>query len=51
MGEPCQKFVPKPANGSKVMFEGIPYVYDDNMKRLAGEIRRFEKQTIGDVHT
>ncbi|XP_052159586.1 galactan beta-1,4-galactosyltransferase GALS1-like [Oryza glaberrima] len=51
MGEPCRKFVPKPANGSKVMFEGIPYVYDDNMKRLAGEIRRFEKQTIGDVHT
>uniref|UniRef100_A0A0E0E1G9 Glycosyltransferase family 92 protein n=1 Tax=Oryza meridionalis TaxID=40149 RepID=A0A0E0E1G9_9ORYZ len=51
MGEPCRKFVQKPANGSKVMFEGIPYVYDDNMKRLAGEIRRFEKQTIGDVHT
>uniref|UniRef100_A0A0D9WPX2 Glycosyltransferase family 92 protein n=1 Tax=Leersia perrieri TaxID=77586 RepID=A0A0D9WPX2_9ORYZ len=51
MGEPCRKFVPKPTNGSKVMFEGIPYVYDDNMKRLAGEIRRFEKQTIGDSHT
>uniref|UniRef100_J3MEF2 Glycosyltransferase family 92 protein n=1 Tax=Oryza brachyantha TaxID=4533 RepID=J3MEF2_ORYBR len=51
MGEPCRKFVPKPVNGSKVMFEGIAYVYDDKMKRLAGEIRRFEKQTIGDIHT
>ncbi|KAK3132320.1 hypothetical protein QOZ80_6AG0519470 [Eleusine coracana subsp. coracana] len=47
MGEPCRKFVPKPANGSKVIFEGTPYVYDDNMKRLAGEIKHFEKETIG----
>ncbi|KAL5200553.1 hypothetical protein ABZP36_021756 [Zizania latifolia] len=51
MGEPCQEFVPKPTNGTKVMFEGIPYVYDDNLKRLTGEIRRFEKQTIGELHT
>jgi len=51
MGEPCREFVPKPTNGSKLMFEGIPYVYDDNMKRLAGEIKRFEEATIGSTHT
>jgi len=51
MGEPCREFVPKPTNGSKVMFEGIPYVYDDNMKRLAGEIKRFEEAIIGSTHT
>ncbi|WVZ80966.1 hypothetical protein U9M48_028399 [Paspalum notatum var. saurae] len=50
MGEPCREFVPKPSNGSKVMFEGRPYVYDDNMERLAGEIKRFEETTIGAIH-
>jgi len=50
MGESCREFVPKPTNGSKVMFEGIPYVYDDNMKRLAGEIKRFEEAIIGSTH-
>jgi galactan beta-1,4-galactosyltransferase len=33
------------------MFEGVPYVYDDNMKRLAGEIKRFEKVTLGSART
>ncbi|TVU11384.1 hypothetical protein EJB05_44969, partial [Eragrostis curvula] len=51
MGEPCREFVPKPTNGSKVLFEGTPYVYDDNMKRLAGVIKRFEKETVGAIHT
>jgi hypothetical protein len=51
MGEPCREFVPVPVNGSKLMFEGIPYVYDDNMKRLAGQIKRFEKEAIGSAHT
>ncbi|RCV21473.1 hypothetical protein SETIT_4G142300v2 [Setaria italica] len=51
MGEPCREFVQKPTNGSKVMFEGIPYVYDDNMKRLTVEIKRFEEETIGAIHT
>jgi len=51
MGEPCREFVPMPANGSKTMFEGVPYVYDDNMKRLADEIKRFEKVTLGSVQT
>ncbi|XP_020193764.1 galactan beta-1,4-galactosyltransferase GALS1 [Aegilops tauschii subsp. strangulata] len=47
LGEPCQEFVPRPGGGRKVTFEGVPYVYDDAMKRLAGEIRRFENETIG----
>ncbi|KQK18454.1 galactan beta-1,4-galactosyltransferase GALS1 [Brachypodium distachyon] len=47
MGEPCREFVSKPTNGSKVTFEGIPYVYDDNMKRLAGDIKHFEEATVG----
>ncbi|XP_062233965.1 galactan beta-1,4-galactosyltransferase GALS1-like [Phragmites australis] len=47
MGELCREFVPKPTNGSKVMFEGIPYVYDDNMKRLAAEIKSFLQETVG----
>ncbi|KAL6912239.1 hypothetical protein ACP4OV_001044 [Aristida adscensionis] len=51
MGEPCREFVPVPANGSKIMFEGAPYVYDDSMKRLAGEIKRFEQETIGSART
>ncbi|KAK3158900.1 hypothetical protein QOZ80_2AG0143150 [Eleusine coracana subsp. coracana] len=51
MGEPCREFVPMPVNGSKIMFEGNPYVYDDSMKRLAGEIKAFEKETIGSART
>lgn len=51
MGEPCREFVPRPNNGSKVMFEGIPYVYDDNMERVAVEIKRFEEETLGTVRT
>ncbi|RCV08041.1 hypothetical protein SETIT_1G294300v2 [Setaria italica] len=51
MGEPCREFVPMPVNGSKIMFEKTPFVYDDSMKRVAGEIKRFEKETIGSVQT
>lgn len=51
MEEPCREFVPKPTNGSKVMFEEVPYVYDDNMKRLAGDIKRFEEETVGAVYS
>jgi hypothetical protein len=49
MGEPCRVFVPKPTNGTNVMFEGVPYVYDDKMKRLAGDIKHFEEETVGAV--
>ncbi|CAO2040953.1 unnamed protein product [Urochloa humidicola] len=49
MGEPCREFVQMPVNDSKIMFEKTPFVYDDSMKRLAGEIKRFEKEIIGSV--
>lgn len=49
LGEPCREFVPVPAAGNVTWFEKIPYVYDDNMKRVADTIRRFEKQTIGTI--
>jgi hypothetical protein len=51
LGEPCKEFVRRPVNGSKIKFDGVPYVYDDGMRRLGGEVRRFEKETIGSVHT
>ncbi|KAG1326816.1 Galactan beta-1,4-galactosyltransferase GALS1 [Cocos nucifera] len=49
LGEPCRRFVSMPAKGSVTWFEKIPYVYDDNMTRLAPTIKQFEKQTIGPV--
>ncbi|XP_010910409.1 galactan beta-1,4-galactosyltransferase GALS1 [Elaeis guineensis] len=49
LGEPCREFVLMPAKGSVTWFEKIPYVYDDNMTRLAATIKQFEKQTIGPV--
>ncbi|PKA62433.1 hypothetical protein AXF42_Ash009319 [Apostasia shenzhenica] len=47
MGEPCREFVQKPVKNNATWFEKIPYVYDDNMRRLADEIKKFEQQTIG----
>lgn len=49
-GEPCREFIPMPAKGNVTWFEKLPYVYDDNMKRLADTIKRFEQETIGTVH-
>ena len=49
LGEPCRELVPKPAAGNVTWFEKIPYVYDDGMKRIAGAVKRFERETIGDV--
>lgn len=46
LGEPCREFVPMPRKGNVTWFEKIPYVYDDNMKRMAGTIKQFEEQTI-----
>lgn len=47
LGEPCREYVPVPAKGNKVWFEGIPYVYDDTMKQLAATIKKFERENIG----
>ncbi|KAJ4793957.1 hypothetical protein LUZ62_045203 [Rhynchospora pubera] len=51
LGEPCQEYVPVPAKDTKVWFEGIPYVYDDTMRQLAGTIKKFEKENIGTSQT
>ncbi|XP_042506879.1 galactan beta-1,4-galactosyltransferase GALS1-like isoform X1 [Macadamia integrifolia] len=50
-GEPCREFVPM-SNKNKSMvrwYDKLPYVYDDNMKKLANTIKEFEKKTIGVV--
>ncbi|XP_074560292.1 galactan beta-1,4-galactosyltransferase GALS1-like [Curcuma longa] len=49
IGEPCREFVPMPPPGNVTWFEKIPYVYDDNMKRLAATIKNFEKKTIATI--
>ncbi|XP_058073319.1 galactan beta-1,4-galactosyltransferase GALS1 [Magnolia sinica] len=49
-GEPCRVFIPKPAQDNVTWFEKLPYVYDGNMKAIAETVKRFEQQTIGDVH-
>ncbi|XP_008796320.1 galactan beta-1,4-galactosyltransferase GALS1-like [Phoenix dactylifera] len=51
LGEPCREFIPVPPKGNATWFEKIPYVYDDNMKRVAGTIKQFEKETIGSIRT
>ncbi|MQL99044.1 hypothetical protein Taro_031769 [Colocasia esculenta] len=49
LGEVCREMVPMPAKGNLTWFEKIPYVYDDNMKRVAETVKQFEKQTIGAI--
>ncbi|KAJ6793246.1 galactan beta-1,4-galactosyltransferase GALS1-like [Iris pallida] len=47
-GEPCRVFVPRPDGpGNVTWFEKAPYVYDDSMKRVADDVKKFEEQTIG----
>ena len=48
-GEPCREFVPMPSEGNVTWFEKAPYVYDDNMKRVADTIKKFEERTIGPI--
>jgi galactan beta-1,4-galactosyltransferase len=49
LGEPCREFRPIPPNGTATWFGKIPFVYDDNMKKLAPTIKRFEEEMIGPV--
>ncbi|KAG0455714.1 hypothetical protein HPP92_023502 [Vanilla planifolia] len=49
LSEPCQVFVQMPKRDDSTWHDNIPYLYDDNMKRLAAKIKRFEDQTIGDL--
>lgn len=49
LGEPCRELVPMPSKGNVTWFELVPYVYDDNMKRIADTVKKFEERTIGSI--
>lgn len=44
--ELCREFVPMSAKHNITWFDKIPYVYDDNMKKLTQTIKDFERNTI-----
>ncbi|GLT94578.1 hypothetical protein SLE2022_123110 [Rubroshorea leprosula] len=45
--ELCRKFLPLSARNNVIWYDKLPYVYDDNMKKLANTIKEFERKTIG----
>ncbi|KAL9224664.1 hypothetical protein vseg_000680 [Gypsophila vaccaria] len=45
--EPCRVFLPPSAEKGVTMFDKLPYVYDDNMKKRADMIKQFERETLG----
>ncbi|KAF2310825.1 hypothetical protein GH714_017463 [Hevea brasiliensis] len=48
-GELCREFVPPSAKNNVTWYNKLPYVYDDNMKKLARIIKEFERQNIGNI--
>ncbi|MCD7461122.1 Galactan beta-1,4-galactosyltransferase gals1 [Datura stramonium] len=44
--ELCREFVSMSAKHNITWFDKLPYVYDDNMKKLAQTIKDFERNTI-----
>lgn len=48
-GEPCREFIPPSAKNTVTVSDKLPYVYDDNMKKLADKIKQFERQTLGTI--
>lgn len=49
MGELCREFLPLSAKNNVTWYNKLPYVFDDNMKKLASTIKEFERNTIGNV--
>ncbi|XP_010270611.1 PREDICTED: galactan beta-1,4-galactosyltransferase GALS1-like [Nelumbo nucifera] len=49
-GELCRKLLPVSAKNNVTWIDDLPYVYDDNMKKLADKIKQFEQKAIGAVH-
>ncbi|CAK9178266.1 unnamed protein product [Ilex paraguariensis] len=47
--ELCRQFLPMSAKNNITWLHDTPYVYDDNMKKLAATIKQFELNTIGSV--
>ncbi|KAJ4963497.1 hypothetical protein NE237_023436 [Protea cynaroides] len=50
-GELCRELVPISNKSNVIWFDKLPYVYDDNMKKLAYTIKEFEQKTIGAIHS
>ena len=48
--ELCREFLPLSAKNNVTWFNKLPYVYDDNMKKLVNTIKEFERNTIGNLH-
>ncbi|EEF52936.1 galactan beta-1,4-galactosyltransferase GALS1 [Ricinus communis] len=48
-GELCRQLLPASAKHNVTWYNKLPYVYDDNMKKLVTTIRDFERNTIGNV--
>ncbi|KAF9683295.1 hypothetical protein SADUNF_Sadunf05G0198000 [Salix dunnii] len=49
LGELCRELLPLSAKNNVTWYNKLPYVYDDNMKKLASSIKEFERNTIGNV--
>uniref|UniRef100_A0A6N2LFR8 Glycosyltransferase family 92 protein n=1 Tax=Salix viminalis TaxID=40686 RepID=A0A6N2LFR8_SALVM len=49
LGELCREFLPLSAKNNVTWYNKLPYVFDDNMKKLASTIKEFERNTIGNV--
>ncbi|XP_044474867.1 galactan beta-1,4-galactosyltransferase GALS1-like [Mangifera indica] len=47
--ELCRELLPLSAKSSVTKYDNLPYVYDNNMKKLANAIKEFELKTIGNV--
>ncbi|XP_057537687.1 galactan beta-1,4-galactosyltransferase GALS1 [Amaranthus tricolor] len=45
--EPCRVFLPPSAKKKITVNDKLPYVYDDNMKKLVNTIKQFERETLG----
>ncbi|KAJ7520255.1 hypothetical protein O6H91_20G074900 [Diphasiastrum complanatum] len=45
-GELCREYI-KLQNDSYVLFEGDPYKYDERMKALVGDVKEFERKSLG----
>ena len=48
-GEPCRELLPLSAKNNVTWFEKIPYVYDDNMTKVADTVKQFERNAIGSI--
>ncbi|GKV33341.1 hypothetical protein SLEP1_g41864 [Rubroshorea leprosula] len=47
--ELCREYLPLSAKNNVTWYNKLPYVYDDNMKKLVNTIKDFERKTIGNA--